>query len=275
MPPAEAEAAGYTSFWVNYPGSVDGLAALALAAAETTRIALGVGVIPLHTHGPDRIIADVRAHALPLDRLLLGVGSPNPGSLARVRAGIAALRAALPSRLYVAALGPRMCHLAGEVADGVLFNWLTPEHARTSAEWVRAGAAAARRRHAAPRRLRPRCGRPLERRPARGGGRPVRRDPRLRGPLRADGRAAGGHGGRRGHHPPTCPTRSPGGSPPWTTSWSGPSRPRTPSTRPSPSSGPPRGQTLTSGHFSTRRARSCPESQSLTPKKRHALSRKI
>ena len=141
-----AEAAGYTSFWVNYPGSVDGLAALALAAAETTRIALGVGVIPLHTHGPDRIIADVRANALPLDRLLLGVGSPNPGSLARVRAGIAALRAALPSRLYVAALGPRMCHLAGEVADGVLLNWLTPEHARTSAEWVRAGAAAAQRR---------------------------------------------------------------------------------------------------------------------------------
>ena len=93
----DAEAAGYTSFWVNYPGPVDGLAALALAAAETTRIALGVGVIPLHTHGPDRIIADVRANALPLDRLLLGVGSPNPGSLARVRAGIAALRAALPT----------------------------------------------------------------------------------------------------------------------------------------------------------------------------------
>jgi alkanesulfonate monooxygenase SsuD/methylene tetrahydromethanopterin reductase-like flavin-dependent oxidoreductase (luciferase family) len=35
-----------------------------------------------------------------------------------------------------------MCRLAGEVADGVLFNWLTPEHARVSAEWVRAGAAA-------------------------------------------------------------------------------------------------------------------------------------
>ena len=141
----EAEAAGYTSFWVNYPGVVDGLAVLALAAAETTRIALGVGVVPLHTHGPDRIVADVRANALPLDRLLLGVGSPNPASLARVRTGIAALRAALPARLYVAALGPRMCHLAGEVADGVLFNWLTPEHARASAEWVRAGARAAGR----------------------------------------------------------------------------------------------------------------------------------
>ena len=141
----EAEAAGYDSFWVNYPGPIDGLAALALAAAETTRLALGVGVVPLHTHGPGRIAADVRRHALPVDRLLLGVGSPNPASLARVRAGIAALRAELPVRLVVAALGPRMCRLAGEVADGVLFNWLTPEHALRSAEWVRAGAEAAGR----------------------------------------------------------------------------------------------------------------------------------
>jgi alkanesulfonate monooxygenase SsuD/methylene tetrahydromethanopterin reductase-like flavin-dependent oxidoreductase (luciferase family) len=38
-----------------------------------------------------------------------------------------------------------MCRLAGEIADGVLFNWLTPEHARHSAELVRAGAAAAGR----------------------------------------------------------------------------------------------------------------------------------
>jgi alkanesulfonate monooxygenase SsuD/methylene tetrahydromethanopterin reductase-like flavin-dependent oxidoreductase (luciferase family) len=48
-------------------------------------------------------------------------------------------------RLVVAALGPQMCRLAGEVADGVLFNWLTPEYARRSAELVRAGAAAAGR----------------------------------------------------------------------------------------------------------------------------------
>jgi alkanesulfonate monooxygenase SsuD/methylene tetrahydromethanopterin reductase-like flavin-dependent oxidoreductase (luciferase family) len=38
-----------------------------------------------------------------------------------------------------------MCRLAGEVADGVLLNWLTPEHARASADLVREGAAAAGR----------------------------------------------------------------------------------------------------------------------------------
>jgi alkanesulfonate monooxygenase SsuD/methylene tetrahydromethanopterin reductase-like flavin-dependent oxidoreductase (luciferase family) len=141
----DAEASGLGSFWVNHPGKIDGLAALALAARETRRMDLGIGVIPLHTRGPDSIVAGVRETGLPLDRLLLGVGSPNPGALGRARAGIAELRAHLPVRLVLAALGPQMCRLAGEVADGVLFNWLTPEHARQSAEWVRAGAAAAGR----------------------------------------------------------------------------------------------------------------------------------
>ena len=38
-----------------------------------------------------------------------------------------------------------MCRLAGEIADGVLFNWLTPEHAKASAALVREGAQAAKR----------------------------------------------------------------------------------------------------------------------------------
>ena len=142
----EAEALGYSSFWVNHPGATDGLVGLGHAAAETRRIDLGIGVIPLHTREPASIEEGVRANGLPLDRLLLGVGSPNPGSLRRVREGVAALRDRLATRLVVAALGPKMCRLAGEVADGVLLNWLTPEHARRSADWVREGAAAAGRR---------------------------------------------------------------------------------------------------------------------------------
>ena len=141
----EAEALGYSSFWVNHPGSTDGLAALAHGAGETTRIELGIGVIPLHTRGPEEIVKGVRATGLPLDRLLLGVGSPNPKSLSRVRDGVAAIRAQLKTRVIVAALGPKMCRLAGEIADGVLFNWLTPEHARLSAGLVREGAKAAGR----------------------------------------------------------------------------------------------------------------------------------
>jgi alkanesulfonate monooxygenase SsuD/methylene tetrahydromethanopterin reductase-like flavin-dependent oxidoreductase (luciferase family) len=141
----EAESLGFSSFWVNHPGATDGLAALAAAAKETRRIELGVGVIPLHTRDAASIVQGVKAQALPLDRLLLGVGSPNPDALKRVRAGVASLRGSLATRIFVAALGPQMCRLAGEVADGVLFNWLTPEHARRSAELVRAGAASAGR----------------------------------------------------------------------------------------------------------------------------------
>jgi alkanesulfonate monooxygenase SsuD/methylene tetrahydromethanopterin reductase-like flavin-dependent oxidoreductase (luciferase family) len=141
----EAETLGYTSFWVNHPGKTDGLAALALAAGETRRLDLGIGVIPLHTRGPESIVEGVRTHKLPLERLLLGVGSPNPNSLQRVRDGVTALQRDLKTRVVVAALGPKMCHLAGEIADGVLFNWLTPEYARRSVELVKAGAAAAKR----------------------------------------------------------------------------------------------------------------------------------
>ena len=74
----EAESLGYSSFWVNHPGKTDGLASLAAAAGETRRVELGVGVIPLHTRPAENIVEGVRAQKLPLPRLLLGVGSPNP-----------------------------------------------------------------------------------------------------------------------------------------------------------------------------------------------------
>src|ERR1700758_2729866 len=88
----EAEGLGYSSFWVNHPGSTDGLGALALAARETRRIEIGIGVIPLNTRGPDSIVRGVRSNDLPADRLFLGVGSANPDALKRVRNGIAELR---------------------------------------------------------------------------------------------------------------------------------------------------------------------------------------
>ena len=82
----EAERLGYTSFWVNDPGPTDGLAALAHAARETQRIELGIGVIPLHTRADRRASSTgVKTTGLPLERLLLGVGSPNPEARARAR----------------------------------------------------------------------------------------------------------------------------------------------------------------------------------------------
>jgi alkanesulfonate monooxygenase SsuD/methylene tetrahydromethanopterin reductase-like flavin-dependent oxidoreductase (luciferase family) len=141
----EAERLGYGSFWLNHPGRTDGVAGLVVAASATERIELGVGVVPLTVRPAEDVADGVRAAGLPLERLLLGIGSPNPQALARMRAGVGALRAELSCRIIAAALGPRMCRLAGELADGVLFNWLTPEHARRSGDLVREGAAAAGR----------------------------------------------------------------------------------------------------------------------------------
>jgi alkanesulfonate monooxygenase SsuD/methylene tetrahydromethanopterin reductase-like flavin-dependent oxidoreductase (luciferase family) len=142
------EALGYRSFWTNNPPGQDGLQILRLASEVTQRVNLGVGVIPFQRHPASEIIERTGAgteHSLPMQRLLLGVGSANPGAIQRIRENIAELRQALDCQIYLAALGPRMCRLAGEIADGVLFNWLTPDYAVNSADLVREGAEAAGR----------------------------------------------------------------------------------------------------------------------------------
>jgi alkanesulfonate monooxygenase SsuD/methylene tetrahydromethanopterin reductase-like flavin-dependent oxidoreductase (luciferase family) len=143
-----AQALGYASFWTNNSPGADGLQVLRVASRVAGTIRLGVGVIPLNHHPVDEIIARSGKGTddeLPMDRLLLGVGASGPGALALARKSVLELREALGCRVYLAALGPKMCRLAGEVADGVLFNWLTPAYARASADLVREGAAAAGR----------------------------------------------------------------------------------------------------------------------------------
>ncbi len=126
---AEVERLGYTSFWVNDMAEAEGLQSLAAVAAATSHITMGVGVIPLDVRPPAVIAQRLRSLALPLDRLVLGVGSGNSkSSLALVRTGVAALQAEIEATVVVGALGPKMSMLAGEVADGVLFNWMTPAY---------------------------------------------------------------------------------------------------------------------------------------------------
>jgi len=135
-----AEKLGYSSFWLNHPGSTDGVAGLASAAGVTTAIALGVGVVPLHTRAASSVVAGVREHELPVERLLLGIATAGQGAFALARSGIAELHSELHCRVVMGALSEPACRLAGGIADGVLFNWLTPEHARRSAHSVKEGA---------------------------------------------------------------------------------------------------------------------------------------
>ena len=123
--------------WTNHPPSQDGFGPLAWAAAATSRIRLGVGVVPIAAYDPPAIAERVRETALPLDRLRLGVGTGAASlPLTRVCAALSELRTRLPVELVLAALGPRMCALAGREADAVLLNAVTPAYAQASAEIV-------------------------------------------------------------------------------------------------------------------------------------------
>jgi alkanesulfonate monooxygenase SsuD/methylene tetrahydromethanopterin reductase-like flavin-dependent oxidoreductase (luciferase family) len=140
-----AEELGYASVWLNHPGSSDGIGALAAASASTRLVDLGVGVVPLHLRSPESIVAAAQEASLPSPRLVLGIGTNGPGAWQRARDGIAEIRKELGCRTAMAALSEGACRVAGEVADGVLFNWVTPDYARRSATWVADGAAKAGR----------------------------------------------------------------------------------------------------------------------------------
>jgi alkanesulfonate monooxygenase SsuD/methylene tetrahydromethanopterin reductase-like flavin-dependent oxidoreductase (luciferase family) len=141
-----AEDTGYECAWINNPPGRDGLAPVAWAADATSHIDLGTGVVPVSHHSPADILRRVNELGLPGERYRLGIGSGwGPHPVDRVRAALRELRPAAGCELVVGALGPRMCTLAGEEADAVLLNAVTPASARRSAELARAAAAAAGR----------------------------------------------------------------------------------------------------------------------------------
>jgi alkanesulfonate monooxygenase SsuD/methylene tetrahydromethanopterin reductase-like flavin-dependent oxidoreductase (luciferase family) len=65
--------------------------------------------------------------------------------LQRVRAGLVALRELTEAEVIIGAIGPRMCHLAGAIADGLLLDWVTPHYARGVTNLVADAAAEAGR----------------------------------------------------------------------------------------------------------------------------------
>lgn len=142
-----AEQAGYESFWLSQPQDGSTLLALQVVAHGTSEIRLGIGAIPFTRMGPEQMNHEILELLLPLKRLRLGVGSgTGAGSLERLRHGVESLRSLIDVEIVVAPLGPKMCALAGEIADSVLLNWLTPEHAATSIAWIAEGASKVERK---------------------------------------------------------------------------------------------------------------------------------
>ena len=159
-----AEAAGYDDLWTGETNGPDGFTPLALAAAHTSRVRLGTGIVNPFTRGP----AVLAQHAAALadasgGRFVLGLGSssnviverwngvPFERPLSKVRAAVAALRPVLagergpggfkletapasPIPIVLAALRGKMLALAAEVADGAFTNFLPISGARQVAE---------------------------------------------------------------------------------------------------------------------------------------------
>ncbi len=149
-----AEAAGYTDLWSGETQQADGFAPLALAAAWTSEVRLGTGVVGVFQRG--RALLAMEAAALADasdDRFALGIGSssdviverwngiPFERPLTRVSETIDYLRPVLagergeggfklerpptaPVPIVVAALRGKMLAMAAEKADGAFTNFL-------------------------------------------------------------------------------------------------------------------------------------------------------
>lgn len=161
----EAERLGYTDAWTLEIDGTDAVTPLALAAAWTSNLRLGTAIISSFTRGPALIASTALAlaEAAP-GRVVLGLGSSsdtivrdwNGGDferpLARTRDVLLLVREALSGArvsrtlpaaamtgyrysrplppappIYLAALRSGMLRLAGELADGVILNWLRPD----------------------------------------------------------------------------------------------------------------------------------------------------
>jgi alkanesulfonate monooxygenase SsuD/methylene tetrahydromethanopterin reductase-like flavin-dependent oxidoreductase (luciferase family) len=138
---------GYDSVWSNDHPGAKGLETLAEFARGADSVELGVAVIALDRHSPAEIVDDLERLGLDRERLWLGVGAGfSARALTKMRAALPELRQALPGvRLVLAAMGPKMCALAGAEWDGAFFNWMTPEFAGQAREQVESGAAEAGR----------------------------------------------------------------------------------------------------------------------------------
>ncbi|HEV2953701.1 MAG TPA: LLM class flavin-dependent oxidoreductase, partial [Candidatus Dormibacteraeota bacterium] len=110
---------------------------------------VGISVVPASDNTPEFYAQHAtRLWEATAGRFILGLGSGSmPSPATNMPAYIAEVRKLLPVglRLYLAALGPLMLQLGGEVADGVLLNWCSEEMVQWSRDQIGLGAARAHR----------------------------------------------------------------------------------------------------------------------------------
>ncbi len=174
-----AESMGYGSLWTAEATGTDAFTPLATVSAVAPGMGLGTGIVPIQLRTPAlAAMSAATLQALSPDAdvwLGLGVSAPailrqhgQPPAdrpLAMMREYVALMRECLSGesvtfegdfwqvrrfrlgvrqgerrpKIVMAALNPRMLRLAGEIADGVLLNYIPASHIGPSIEHVRAG----------------------------------------------------------------------------------------------------------------------------------------
>ena len=174
-----AQTLGYKSFWTVEANGTDAMSLLGAVSHAAPKLDLATGIIPIQLRTPTltaMTAATLQALNPDVD-VLLGIGASAPGILMQhgeratdkpigmMREYVALLRECLSGepvtfegdyfrskrfrlgvrlgerkpKIIMAALNPQMLKLAGEVADGVLLNYLPASHVGTSIEQVRKG----------------------------------------------------------------------------------------------------------------------------------------
>jgi probable F420-dependent oxidoreductase len=181
---ARIETLGYDGMWSAENAGTDVFSLLAAAAPATERLKLGTHIVPIFGRAPSVIAMHAATiNGLSAGRLKLGLGaSTRPvvekwrgetfeKPLQRMREYLDIITALLagekvtlhgqttsitdcrllidlpdPPPIYLAAVGPKMLSLAGQLADGVLIGMVTPEGMREAIDSVSVGATSAGRR---------------------------------------------------------------------------------------------------------------------------------
>ena len=174
-----AQTLGYKSFWTVEANGTDAMSLLGAVSHAAPKLDLATGIIPIQLRTPAltaMTAATLQALNPDVD-VLLGIGVSAPGILMQhgeratdkpigmMREYVALLRECLSGepvtfegdyfrskrfrlgvrlgerkpKIIMAALNPQMLKLAGEVADGVLLNYLPASHVGTSIEQIRKG----------------------------------------------------------------------------------------------------------------------------------------
>jgi len=173
-----AEKLGFSDAWSYETASGDGITPLAAAASVTERMRLGTAILPVFTRSPALMaLSAANLQQLSGGRFILGVGISTPTivqqwmgvpyekPITRLRETVEALRAMFsgqkvsmkgktvqfdgfrvgipmetPPPIFVGAQGELMLRTAGEIGDGTVVNFITPEAFPQMLAHIREGA---------------------------------------------------------------------------------------------------------------------------------------